>query len=258
MAGVVSAVFLGLAWGSFANVLLSRWPEQESWIWGWSRCPHCRERLRWYDNLPLLSFFWLRGRCRACGAAISWRYPLLEAAGGLLFLALWWRFNTEPELLVFYAPGAALFLVLAVFDLQHWWLPDALLGPALLWALGNALVWPFLSLWEAVMGTMVGGGLLAAGRLLYRGLTGREGLGWGDVKLLAVIGAYTGPAALPVILAGSAGLGCLYGLLLLRRSGVGRLTPVPYGFFLALTAICYFLAAEYLGDLGLLPGQGLD
>ncbi len=253
MWGAVAAGALGLAWGSFANVLLSRWPRQEPWIRGRSRCPVCRKTIRWYDNLPLLSFFWLRGRCRACGAAIPWRYPLLEAAGGLLFLAYWWRFATDPDLFFFYTPGAALLLLLAVFDLEYWWLPDALIWPALVWALGGALLLPSLRLWEALSGALAGGALLIGVRLLYQLLTQREGLGWGDVKLLTVIGAYGGVASLPFILAVSAGLGSLYGFWWLRRAGLGRLTPVPYGFFLALTAILYFLGAEPLHDLRLMP-----
>lgn len=252
------AFVLGLVWGSFANVLLTRWPLGEPWILGRSRCPVCHQGLPWYDNLPLLSFILLRGRCRACGARISWRYPAVEAAGGLLFLALWLRYSSNPWELFFYGPGAALLLVLAVFDLEQWWLPDRLIFPALIWALGAAFFFPTLDFRAALLGAAAGAAILALIRGVYQLLTHREGLAWGDVKLLAVIGAYVGIEALPLILLVSAGLGSLAGLLWCRRHGLGRLTPVPYGFFLALSAVGYFLGADYFRSWGLLPSLVFD
>lgn len=253
MEAAVLAVILGLAWGSFANVLLSRWPRREPWLLGRSKCPHCQHPLPWYDNLPLISFVLLRGRCRACGGAISWRYPAVEAAGGLLFLALWLRYAATPWLLCYFGPGAALLLILAAFDLENWWLPDRLLYPALVWGLGAALLFPPLDFRAALLGAGSGAAFLTLVRGAYQLLTRREGLGWGDVKLLAVIGAYSGLEALPLILLLSSSLGILAGVIWSRRLGLGRLTPVPYGFFLALSAIFYFLGADYLRHWGLVP-----
>ncbi len=116
---------VGLALGSFLNVVATRLPAKERFWAGRSRCPHCRIALTWRDNLPVVSFLYLRGRCRYCKAAISWRYPLLELAGGLLALGLWFKYPWSLRLIA-YGPLAGALLVLTVIDLEHLLLPDAI------------------------------------------------------------------------------------------------------------------------------------
>ena len=131
------AFLVGLALGSFLNVLATRLPVKERFWAGRSRCPHCRTTLAWHDNLPVLSFLYLRGRCRFCGAVISWRYPLLELAGGLLFLVLWHQYPWSPRLIA-YGPFVAILLVLTAIDLEHLLLPDVITYPGIVAGLRHA------------------------------------------------------------------------------------------------------------------------
>jgi leader peptidase (prepilin peptidase) / N-methyltransferase len=240
----ILALALGLAWGSFCNVVITRLPVEESVIFGRSHCRHCHQKLFWYDNLPLLSYFLLKGRCRFCGARIPWHYPAMELAGGLLALALWRQFPFA-HLLVVYGPFALALLLLAGLDLEHWWLPDSITYPVTAYGLGMALFLPHLTFLESLSGAAAGAVFFAAIRWGYKHFTGRDGLGGGDVKLLALIGAFLGIEALPLILLLSAGLGSVAGVILARRSGQGRLTAVPYGVFLALAGVIYLFGEDY-------------
>ncbi len=249
MAGLL-AFLVGLALGSFLNVVASRLPAGEKFGAGRSRCPHCRTPLPWYDNVPLLSFLLLRGRCRFCGAGISWRYPLLELAGGLLFLALWWRFPYHVMLLA-YAPFAVALLVLCVIDLEHRLLPDAITYPGIVLGLVLALVLPQPGFLAALSGALLGGGFFYLTGWLYERISGKRGLGGGDVKLLALIGAFLGPKSLPYIIFISAGLGTVVGLAAALalgswRGGQWRTTRIPYGPFLAAAALLYLFAGDQL------------
>ena len=244
----VLAFLVGLALGSFLNVVITRLPRGEQVIAGRSRCPHCRASLAWRDNLPLLSYFWLRGRCRSCGAPISPRYPLVELAGGLLAAALWWRFPASPLLLA-YGPFAAALLALTVIDLEHRLLPDAITLPGIASGLVLALILPHLPFWEAAAGAAVGALLFFGIGWIYHRLTGRQGMGGGDVKLMALIGAFLGLKALPFVIFLSAALGSLVGLglVLIRgnwREGNWRVAAIPYGPFLAAAAWLYLLGGQ--------------
>jgi leader peptidase (prepilin peptidase)/N-methyltransferase len=246
MAGLL-AFLVGLALGSFLNVVATRLPLGEQFWTGRSRCPHCRTPLPWYDNLPLLSYFRLKGRCRFCGAAISRRYPLLELAGGLLALALWLRFPWSP-LLFAYGPFGGALLVLSAIDLEHRLLPNTITYPGIILGLALSLVLPHLSFIEAFLGALFGGGFFFLTGWLYERITGKRGMGGGDVKLLAMIGAFLGVTSLPYIIFASAALGTLAGLgLILAAKGEGggwRTTRIPFGPFLAAGALLYL----FLGD----------
>ena len=234
-------VFLvGLAVGSFLNVVATRLPAGERF---WIGCSHCRAALPWYDNLPLLSYLYLRGRCRFCGAAISWRYPGLELAGGLVFLALWLQYPWSPRLLA-YGPFAAALLVLTAIDLEQRLLPDAITYPGLVAGLVLAGFLPSPGFWQALLGAAVGGGFLFLTGWVYKRLTGKTGVGGGDVKLLAMIGAFLGIKSLPFIIFVSAALGSVVGLGLALASGVWRegewrRARLPFGPFLAAAALLY-------------------
>lgn len=249
------ALMAGLALGSFLNVVATRLPLKEQFWAGRSRCPQCRATLFWYDNLPLLSYLLLRGRCRFCSAPIPWRYPLLELASGLLALALWLQFPWSPRLIA-YGPFGAALLVLSAIDLEHRLLPDAITYPGILLGLLLALVLPHLSFPESLLGVLLGGGVFYLVGMIYEWFTGSTGMGGGDVKLLAMIGAFLGAYALPFIIFFSAALGTVAGVAqtLARgawRQGQWRTTSIPFGPFLAAAALLYLFTGEplmrYLG-----------
>ena len=250
MAVLVLVFLVGLALGSFLNVVITRLPLEER-VWsGRSHCPLCRAPLPWRDNLPLLSFFLLRRRCRFCRQPISWRYPLVELAGGLLALALWLRFPGS-YLLFIYGPFSAALLVLTVLDLEHRWLPDVITLPGVLLGLAFALFLPHLAFWEALAGALAGGGVFYLMGWGYEKLTGKMGMGGGDVKLMAMIGAFLGLKSLPLVILISAALGSLAGLaaVLIRghwRQGEWRATEIPYGPFLAVAALLYLFGSQEL------------
>ncbi|MCX7945464.1 MAG: prepilin peptidase [Hydrogenophilus sp.] len=198
-----------------------------------SHCPHCRTPLRWYDNIPLLSWLLLRGRCRSCHHAISLRYPLVELLAAVaLFISLV-RFSLTPQAL-FAALFLCTLLTLAAIDWETQLLPDQLTQP-LLW-LGLLLNHSnlFAPLADAVLGAAIGYLLLWSLYWLFKLLTGKEGMGYGDFKLLAALGAWLGWSALPTILLIGAGAGAAFGLLLRLTGRLASGQPFPFGPFLAL------------------------
>ena len=242
------AFLVGLALGSFLNVVATRLPAKEQFWAGRSRCPHCRTRSPGTTICQLLSYLYLRGRCRFCGAAISWRYPLLELAGGLLSLALWHQYPWSPRLIA-YGPFGAALLVLTAIDLEHRLLPDAITYPGIVAGLGLALFLPSPGFWEALLGALLGGGFFLVVGWVYEKFSGKTGLGGGDVKLLAMIGAFLGVGSLPFIIFISATLGTLVGLGLTLvggawRGGQWRTTRIPFGPFLAAAALLYLFTGE--------------
>lgn len=252
------AGLVGLGLGSFLNLVITRLPQGESVWTGGARCLHCRGPLPWYDHIPLFSYIWLRGRCRACGAAIPWRYPLVELAGGLMALALWRTFP-DKLLLLAYGPFCLALVALTAIDLEHRLLPDAITIPGTILGLLLSLVLPHLSFQQAAAGALVGAGFLYGVGRLHEKLAGRRGLGRGDIKLMAMIGAFLGVWALPVVITVSAGLGALTGLIWVLGQGPGQqgrwpIISLPYGPFLAAGAWGYLFGGA--GLLNLLGGGG--
>ena len=264
----VFAVF-GLLVGSFLNVVILRLPPQLAYRWRQearetlglaadesdaappgivrppSRCPRCRTLLRPWHNIPVLSYLALRGRCAHCGAPISLRYPLVESLTGLAFALIAWRFGAGPEAL-----GAltltALLIALAGIDLDHQILPDSLTLPGLWLGLAFNLPGTFATLGDAVIGAMAGYLALWGVYQAFRLLTGKEGMGYGDFKLLALLGAWLGWTQLPgIILIGSI-VGALVGTVALRLSGQDRQTPIPFGPFLAAGGWIMLMAGDHL------------
>src|SRR6059036_3596386 len=200
----------GLAIGSFLNVVIARLPEHRSLWRPGSACPTCGAAIAWHDNIPVVSYVALRGHCRACSAVIPWRYPVVEAATALLFIAAFERFGATANFVVAAVLLAALVAITAI-DVRLQIIPDAITLP----------------------GIVVGGGIFRAileGSLL---LTGREGMGGGDVKLGAMLGAFLGwkVALLSIFLAVL--LGGIVALVLLGSRTTGRKDPIPFGPFLA-------------------------
>jgi leader peptidase (prepilin peptidase)/N-methyltransferase len=199
-----------------------------------SRCPACGHLIRWYENIPVISWLVLRGRCSACSTPIAKRYPLVELATGLLFAALGWRLGAQPVALLWCGAGAAL-LALALIDWDTTLLPDALTQP-LLWAglVCAALGWlPGLTLSQALWGAVVGYLSLWSVYWLFKLATGKEGMGYGDFKLLAALGAWLGwQAILPIVLMASV-IGAVVGLGMKATGSLREGRYVPFGPFLA-------------------------
>ena len=243
---IVTVVF-SLLIGSFLNVVIVRLPRQIHWqlekdeqgaapppgiAWPPSHCPSCEHALSWWENLPLLSYLLLRGHCRACGTAISLRYLLVEALTALLSLVvvvtMGPQWLTIATLMLTWA-----LIALAFIDLEHFLLPDRITLPLLAAGLLVNAIGGFTDPLSAVIGAVSGYGLLWAVYHAYRALTGREGFGYGDFKLLGALGAFLGWQLLPLVILLSAGVGAAIGitLILLRRHQ--RSEPLPFGPYLA-------------------------
>jgi leader peptidase (prepilin peptidase) / N-methyltransferase len=222
---------LGAIIGSFLNVCIYRIPRGESILRPRSHCPHCEAVIRFYDNIPILSFLILRGRCRQCGAPISWRYPLVEAlnAGGYIFLLL--KFGPSWHLPV-YAFLFSSLIVVTFIDLSHQIVPDRITLPGIVvGAVAAATVLP-AGLVNALIGIVLGGGLFYLVAILSRG-----GMGGGDIKLIAMIGAFLGWRDVLLTIFIAALTGSIVGVYLMIVLGKDRKYPVPFGPFLALGAI---------------------
>lgn len=228
-------LFLGLAIGSFLNVAIHRLPRGESLVSPGSRCPSCGDSLRPFDNVPVLSYVVLRGRCRQCRLRISPRYPLVELATAALFVVHYMVFGWTPLLAVRLVLAAAMVALFAI-DLEHHLLPDAITLPGIVLGLLASLFLP-PGIRDALIGVLVGGGVLwLIGEAYYR-YSGEEGMGGGDVKMLAMIGAFLGWELVIVTLVLSSITGSLVGLLLIVTKRGGMKYALPYGTFLAIAAV---------------------
>ncbi|HIE75466.1 MAG TPA: prepilin peptidase [Gammaproteobacteria bacterium] len=244
---IVTVVF-SLLIGSFLNVVIVRLPRQIHWQWekddqgpapppgiAWppSHCPSCEHTLSWWENLPLLSYLLLRGRCRACGTGISLRYPLVEALTALLSLVVVLRLGPQWSTVAALVLTWAL-IALAFIDLEHFLLPDQITLPLLAVGLLVNTIGGFTDPLSALIGAVSGYGILWAIYHVYRVVRrGREGFGYGDFKLLGALGAWLGWQPLPLVVLLSSGVGAVIGitLILLRRHQLRE--PLPFGPFLA-------------------------
>ena len=242
---IITVVF-SLLIGSFLNVVIVRLPRQIHWQWekdeqgaaappgiAWppSHCPSCEHTLSWWENLPLLSYLLLRGRCRACGTGISLRYPLVEGLTALLSLVVVLKLGPQWSTVAALVLTWAL-IALAFIDLEHFLLPDRITLPLLAVGLLVNTIGGFTDPLSALIGAVSGYGILWAVYHAYRALTGREGFGYGDFKLLGALGAWLGWQLLPLVVLLSSGVGAVIGvtLILLRRHQ--RSEPLPFGPFL--------------------------
>ena len=227
-AGMLVAVALfGLAIGSFLNVVIARVPAGRSLVRPGSACPGCSALLKWYDNIPVLSFLVLRGRCRECGMTISWRYPIVEMVTAVVLVLAYVALGPSADFAVAVVLLAALIAITGI-DLQHQLIPDAITLPGILVGLLLNLATGRISWVESVIGILVGGGLFVAIILVSRG-----GMGGGDLKLGAMLGAFLGWKALLFALFVAIVLGGVVGTVLLVTGLRGRKDPVPFGPFLA-------------------------
>ena len=252
-------VLLGLIVGSFVNVLIHRLPRGQSVVFPRSRCPHCGTPIRALDNIPVVSFLWRRGRCRSCRGRIAWRYPLVELACGFLFFACVERFGLAAP--AFAAAGfGALLLALALIDAQHLILPDGLTFLGMASGLGlAALGWlPTATFGEALIGVLAGAGALFLLAEAWYAARHEEGIGLGDAKMMAMIGAFLGwkGAVLAFVLAVLLG-GTIGSVLLLLRLR-GPKSRLPFGVFLAVGGMLALFWGPHPVERYLATAFGID
>jgi leader peptidase (prepilin peptidase) / N-methyltransferase len=228
------AAAFGAVTGSFLNVCIYRLPQGRSIVWPASACPHCGRQLSWFENIPVVSFLALRAHCRTCHAPISWRYPIVEALTALMFAAAWWYFGPGLLLVSRLVFGCAL-LVLFVIDLEHHLLPNVITLPGIL--VGFAFSLFTVPGWTAsLIGIAFGGGVLYLIAEAYYRVRHEEGLGMGDVKMLAMIGAFVGWKLTLVTLMMASVAGSAIGLLMIATRRGDMKYALPFGTFLALGA----------------------
>ena len=241
---IATAFVFGLLFGSFLNVVIYRVPLGISLLRP-SGCPACAMAINWTQNVPVLSWIVLRGRCASCGEKISVRYPLVELAGGVLAALCVWQWGVSVS-----AFSVTLFcylmVVLALIDVDHRILPNVITIPGALVGLALAFVDPRVEWFDALLGGFVGGGLLYFVAWAYLRLRGREGMGMGDIKMMLTVGSFVGwQGALMTILIGSL-LGSVIGIALIAISRKGWEYALPFGTFLAAAGIIVAFRGEQI------------
>ncbi len=266
---------LGLLIGSFLNVVIHRMPLMMERGWRMesaellgvtiaptpeitlsaprSRCPSCGHQIRWFENIPVVSYLALRGKCSACKAPISLRYPAIEILTALLFAACGMRFGAQPTVLL-WCGFAATLVALAFIDLDTSFLPDDLTLP-LIWAgiVAAALGWIPVTLTASVAGAVIGYLSLWFVFHAYRLIRGKEGMGAGDFKLLAALGAWMGWQAIPSIILLSSAVGAIVGISLIVFRRHDREVPIPFGPYLAGGGVAALFFGEQLARLWMPP-----
>ena len=243
---LVVGVF-GALIGSFLNVCIFRLPRGESIVWPCSHCPSCAHPIEFYDNMPLVSYLWLGGRCRACRTPISIRYPLVEATNALGYLTILWSFGPTWTAALYALLFSALVVVTGT-DLTHKMIPNVITLPGIVVGLVGAVTVLPVGVINSVVGLIVGGGILWLLAWLSPYLFGKEGMGGGDIKLLAMIGAFLGwKPALLTIMIGSL-TGSIIGISLIALRIIKRDDYIPFGPFLVLGALLSLFFAQPLLD----------
>ena len=235
---IVAVLFLGLALGSFANVCIHRLPKNESIVSPRSRCPSCDAQVAAWDNIPVFSYLLLKGKCRQCNASVSILYPMIETLTALLILAAYIKFGISMNFFIFCFIGPSL-IAITIIDIKHKIIPDIITLPGIMFGLmaGSYLI----GLKDSFIGLLVGGGTFLITSEIYYRIRGNVGMGGGDIKLIAAIGALLGWQKVILIIFLSAFIGSLVGLAGLIGKRLNSLSQIPFGPFLAGgTLIAYF------------------
>jgi leader peptidase (prepilin peptidase)/N-methyltransferase len=243
---LIFAGLLGAIVGSFLNVVILRLPQEgSSIVFPGSHCPQCNTPLQWFENIPIISYLVLRGKCRTCQVKISPQYPMVEACMALLSMALMVLFGISFDFFYYFIFAAAL-LVIIFIDIRHQIIPDVISLPGI----GIGFLGSFVALnvtWTAsAIGILAGGGILYAIALVYYVLTKRDGMGGGDIKLLAMLGAFLGWQSLLYIVFFSSLTGSIVGVAAMIRQKSGAKTRIPFGPFLALGGLTYLFFNAYI------------
>jgi len=240
-----SALF-GLALGSFMNVCIYRIPLKKSIISPPSSCPKCGKKIKFHDNIPLISYLLLLGKCRHCRNPLAWHYPAVEAMTGVLSVVLFIRYGPTYQYILYLLFTAAL-VTISFIDLHHKIIPDVLSLSGIAGGWAASFVLDDISWVDSLIGIIAGGGILFLVAVIYERITGREGMGGGDIKLLAMIGAWMGWRHLHLIILLSSLAGAILGSFFLLIAGKGFRFRIPFGPFLSLGALlCLFFGPELM------------
>ena len=237
---LITAVFMfGCIIGSFLNVVILRLPDPTGSIaFPPSHCPKCKTPLAWYENIPILSYLVLGGKCGHCKVRISAQYPIVELLTGLLAVAVIATFGLSLTALGFFVFCAALVTIIWI-DLHHQIIPDVISLPGIIFGFAFSFVSTFVTWQESLIGLLAGGGIFYAVSYSYYLLRKQEGLGGGDIKLLAMLGAFLGWQSLLFIIFASSVTGTIAGLFAMRSQKKGGATRIPFGPFLAISGLFY-------------------
>ncbi len=241
---IVPFIF-GAVFGSFLNVCIYRIPLKMSVVSPASRCPTCGRAIHFYNNVPIVSYVVLRGRCASCGTPISFVYPFVEALTGLFALSLFAKFGLSAELVVYFAFISAL-IVITFIDLKHQIIPDVISVPGIIIGFALSFFVPSMKALDSLIGIILGAGALFAVAEAYYRFAGKEGMGGGDIKLLGMIGAFLGWKGVIVTLLIGSFSGAVIGSVFLFLARKGGKQPIPFGPFLAMGAIIYLYFGEAL------------
>ena len=246
---LIFALFFGLAVGSFLNVCIYRIPIKKSIVTPPSGCPACGNHIKFYDNIPVLSYLILRGRCRNCGVHISMIYPTIELITGLMSMALLTRYNllnnSLPQFFIFFAFVCAL-ICITFIDLEHMIIPDVISIPGVIIGFIISLFSGHIAWLDSLLGLAIGGGILYLVAVFFQVVRKKEGMGGGDIKLLAMIGAWLGLKSIIFVIIVSSFTGAVIGSAGLLLSKKGIRSQFPFGPFLALAAILYIFFGKEL------------
>jgi leader peptidase (prepilin peptidase) / N-methyltransferase len=233
---VVVSIMFGAIVGSFLNVCIIRLPKEESIIIPGSHCPQCNHPIKFYDNIPLISYLLLGGKCRYCKRSISAQYPLVEGTTAISSLLLFLKWGLSLSYFFYFSFVAAL-IIITVIDLYHQIIPDVISIPGIGVGLLGALIIPHITFFNSLLGILLGGGSLFVVATLYQWFFKREGMGGGDVKLLAMIGAFLGWDAVILTILLSSLIGSITGIIIMVLKGKDFKYAIPFGPFLSLGAV---------------------
>lgn len=240
----MTAIF-GACIGSFLNVCIARIPAAASLISPGSNCPSCRHSIRFYDNIPILSYIWLRGKCRHCGQLISFRYPVVEALTALMAVLVIVYFGLTVDALIYFILICA-FIIVIYIDLDHQIIPDSISLPGIPLGFAASFFLDRLSYIDSIIGILLGGGLLFGIAWAYYLITHKEGMGGGDIKLLAMIGAFLGWQGVCFTVFIASITGTIAGVLLMLLARKDLKFALPFGPFLSIGAIAYLFLGPQL------------
>jgi len=242
---IVALVFMfGMCIGSFLNVCIYRLPSSMSIINpSRSLCPQCNSAIQFYDNIPVFSYLWLKGRCRNCKASISLRYPLVELMTGILAIAILFMFGLTLEGVVYFIFISSL-LVITFIDIDHKIIPDMITLPGIPIGLAASFVLPDMTFKSSILGLIVGGGSLLLVAWTYSLITHKEGMGGGDIKLLGMIGTFIGWKGVIFTIFAASLTGTLVGIIVMLLKGKNLKFAIPFGPFLSIGAMSYVFFGE--------------
>jgi leader peptidase (prepilin peptidase)/N-methyltransferase len=246
---------LGLVFGSFLNACIYRLPRGKSILWPGSHCPACKAPIKPWDNIPLVSYLFLLGCCRACKTKIGWRYPFVEGLTGLLFVGLYVKFGMTAQIIAWLALGALL-IAITFIDIEFQLILNKITIPGLV--LGLMLSWQLIemNLLQIAFGALIGGGLLVGIAFMGKMLFGKESMGMGDVKMAAMIGVFLGAKGIAIALFFGFLIAGLFSFAGLAMKKLQRSSYLPFGPFIAAGTFLYIFWGEdivrwYLKSVGI-------